>query len=153
MIAVEAAGPIRPQEGTRTYQRHGQQVTVTQAPGTVAGAEVTLAQAVTLMLTPPGDEVPLAAGTTAGMLAVPTVDDRRVDPTETFTMMGRLPADPLIEGTEATAEGRIKDDDTERARRRSLGMVLAGVGRTLATDAVDVIGARFIRQPLSNQVR
>ena len=63
----------------------------------------------------------------------------------------RLPADPLIEGTEATAEGRI-EDDTERARQRSLGMVLAGVGRTLAPDVVDVIGDRFLRQPTRNQV-
>ena len=63
----------------------------------------------------------------------------------------RLPADPLIEGTKATVEGRIKDD-TERARQRSLGMVLAGVRRTLAPDAVDVIGDRFLRQPTRNQV-
>ena len=58
----------------------------------------------------------LAAGTTAGTLAVPTVDDRWVEPTETFTVTGTLPADPLIEGAEAT-------------------------------DAVDVIGGRFLRQP------
>ena len=58
----------------------------------------------------------LAAGTTAGTLAVPTVDDRRVEPTETFTVTGTLPADPLIEGAEAT-------------------------------DAVDVIRGRFLRQP------
>ena len=51
-----------------------------------------------------------------GTLAVRTVDDRRVEPTETFTLTGRLPADPLIEGTEATAVGRIEDNDTERAR-------------------------------------
>ena len=31
-------------------------------------------------------------------------------------------------------------------------MVLAGVERTLTTDVVDVIGARFIRQPTGNQV-
>ena len=30
-------------------------------------------------------------------------------------------------------------------------MVLAGVGRTLATDAVDVIGDRFVRQPSAGQ--
>ena len=67
------------------------------------------------------------------------------------TVTVRLPADPLIEGTEATVEGRI-EDDTERAHQRSLGMVLAGVGRTLAPDAVDVIGDRFQRQPTRNQV-
>ncbi len=89
----------------------------------------------------------LAAGTTAGTLRVPTVDDRRVEPTETFTVTATLPADPLFESAEATATGRIEDDDTEQARKRSLGMVLAGVGRTLATDAVDVIGDRFVRSP------
>ena len=41
----------------------------------------------------------------------------------------------------------IKDDDTAQARQRSLGMVLASVGRTLATDTMDVIGDRFIRPP------
>ncbi len=30
-------------------------------------------------------------------------------------------------------------------------MVLAGVGRTLATDAVDVIGDRFVRAPPAAQ--
>lgn len=30
-------------------------------------------------------------------------------------------------------------------------MTLAGVGRTLATDVVDVIGARFERQPGATQ--
>ncbi len=94
----------------------------------------------------------LAAGTTAGTLRVPTLDDRRVEPTETFTVTGTLPADPLFESADATATGRIEDDDTERARRRSLGMVLAGVGRTLATDAVDVIGDRFVRPPTNRQV-
>ncbi len=89
----------------------------------------------------------LAAGTTAGTLRVPTVDDRRVEPTETFTVTVTLPDDPLFESAEATATGRIEDDDTEQARQRSLGMVLAGVGRTLATDAVDVIGDRFGRPP------
>ena len=58
-----------------------------------------------------------------------------------------------IELAKPTAEGRIEDDDTEPARKRSLGMVLAGVGRTLATDAVDVIGDRFIRQPAPRKPR
>ena len=91
----------------------------------------------------------LAAGTTTGTLAVPTLDDRRVEPTETFTVT--VPADPLFERADATATGTIEDDDTERARKRSVGMVLAGVGRTLATDAVDVIGDRFEQQPPTTQ--
>lgn len=40
-----------------------------------------------------------------------------------------LPANPLIEGTEATAAGRIEDEDTEQAHKWNLGVVLAGVGR------------------------
>ncbi len=107
----------------------------------------------------PGEDYPaaaaghvtLAASTTAGTLVVPTLDDRRVEPVETFTVTVTLPADTSIELTKGTAEGRIEDDDTEQARRRSLGMVLAGVGRTLATDAVDVIGDRFVRPPTAAQ--
>ena len=111
-------------------------VQVTIADATAVEFTVTLSRAVARALT-----VEWTAGRLT--LAAGTLDDRRVEPTETFTVMGRLPADPLIEGR---AEGRIEDDDTERAHRRSLGMVLAGGGRTLATDAVDVIGVRFVQQ-------
>ena len=72
----------------------------------------------------------LEAGATAETLAVRTLKDRQVKPPETFTVT--LPEDPVMEVAEAMAEGRIEDDDTERARQRNLGMVLAGVGRTLA---------------------
>ncbi len=107
----------------------------------------------------PGEDYPaaaaghvtLAAGTTAGTLTVPTLDDRRVEPPETFTVRVTLPADTAIDLAKPTAKGRIEDDDTEQARKRSLGMVLAGVGRTLATDAVDVIGDRFVRPPTAAQ--
>ena len=91
----------------------------------------------------------MAAGATAGTLTVPTLDDRRVEPVETFTVT--LPAGTSIELAQDTVEGRIEDDDTEQARKRSLGMVLAGVGRTLATDAVDVIGDRFVQPPTAAQ--
>lgn len=47
-----------------------------------------------------------------------------------------LPADALIEIAEDTVEGRIEDDDTERAHKRSLGVVLVGV------DAGDGPGGR-----------
>ncbi len=93
----------------------------------------------------------LAAGATAGTLVVRTLDDRRVEPTETFTVTVTLPAETSIELAQDMVEGRIEDDDTEQARKRSLGMVLAGMGRTLATDAVDVIGDRFVRQPSAAQ--
>ena len=88
-------------------------------------------------------------GATTGTLVVATLDDQRVEPTETFTVT--LPADTAINLAKETAEGRVEDDDTERARKRSLGMVLAGVGRTLATDAVDMIGDCFERQPSAAQ--
>ncbi len=96
-------------------------------------------------------QVTVAAGATAGTLVVPTLDDRRVEPVETFTVTVTLPAETSIELAQGTAAGRIEDDDTEQARQRSLGMVLAGVGRTLATDAVDVIGDRFVRPPSAAQ--
>ncbi len=96
-------------------------------------------------------QVTVAAGATAGRLVVRTLDDRRVEPVETFTVTVTLPAETSIELAQGTAAGRIEDDDTERARQRSLGMVLAGVGRTLATDAVDVIGDRFVRPPSAAQ--
>lgn len=78
----------------------------------------------------------LAAGTTAEPLRVPTLDGRRVEPVETFTVTVTLPGDPVIQATDVTAEGRIEDDDTEQARKRSLGTVLAGV------DAGDGCGGR-----------
>ena len=93
----------------------------------------------------------LAAGTTTGTLRVRTLDDRRVEPPETFTVTVRLPEEAIFAATPATATGTIEDDDTEQARKRSVGMVLAGVGRTLATDAVDVIGDRFMQQPTTPQ--
>ena len=86
----------------------------------------------------------LAAGASAGTLTVRTLDDRRVEPPETFTVTVALPAGAFAEMAAATATGTIEDDDAEHARRRSLGVALAGVGRTLATDAVDVIGDRFV---------
>ena len=81
-------------------------------------------------------ELTVAAGATAGTLTVRTLDDRWVEPPETFTVTVTQPTETWIELTQATVEGRIEDDDTEQARKRSLGIVLAGVGRTLATDAV-----------------
>ena len=62
--------------------------------------------------------VTVEADTTARPLAVQTLDDRQVEPPETFTVTVTVPENALIE---TAAEGRIKDDDTERARQRSLG--------------------------------
>ena len=85
----------------------------------------------------------IAPGRREGSVTVWTLDDRRVEAEETFTVWVRGATNAEIGG--ATATGRIADDDAETARRRALGMVLAGVGRTLAADAVDVIGGRFQR--------
>ena len=92
----------------------------------------------------------VAAGTLAivpgrreGTVTVRTVDDRRVEAEETFTVWVTGTGSAEVSG--ATATGRTADDDAKTARRRALGMVLAEVGRTLAADAVDVIGGRFQR--------
>ena len=47
-VEVGAAGAIQPREGTTTYTVNGQQVTVTQAPGTLAGIALTVTQPATL---------------------------------------------------------------------------------------------------------
>ena len=85
----------------------------------------------------------IVPGRREGTVTVRTVDDRRVEAEETFTVWVTGTANVEVSG--ATATGRVADDDTETARRRALGIVLAGVGRTLAADAVDVIGGRFQR--------
>ncbi len=84
---------------------------------------------------PPGED--------GATLRVPTLGDRRVEPTETFRV--RLTeatyAEPDPDAASATVT--IADDDTEPARGRALENVLAGMGRWIAADAVEVIGGRF----------
>ena len=60
-------------------------------------------------------QMTLPVGTTARALSVPTLDDRRVEPTEAFTVTIPMSTDALI-----------KEDDTAQAWQRSLGIVLAG---------------------------
>ena len=83
---------------------------------------------------------------------VPTRPDRRVERAETFRVRlteVRLAEDTLAEATyepdpnAASATVTIVDDDTEPARGRALEKVLAGMGRWVAADAVEVIGGRF----------
>ena len=169
LTATDVDGDAATLAFTLAVEREPVQVSIADATateGTPAEFEVTLSRAVAKSVTvewtagEPGSATPgedyraEAAGRltlATGTLAVPTLDDRRVEPTETFTVTVTLPADPLFERADATAVGRIEDDDTEQARKRSVGMVLAGVGRTLATDAVDVIGDRFVQQPPTPQ--
>ena len=78
------------------------------------------------------------------VLRVATLGDRRVEPSETFRVRlteATTYAEPDPEAASATVT--ITDDDTEPARGRALGKVLAGMGRWIAADAVEVIGGRF----------
>ena len=74
-------------------------------------------------------------------LRVPTRQDARVEPEETFRVQLTKATNAALD--EASATVTIADDDTEPARRRALDTVLAGMGRWIAADAVDVIGERF----------
>ena len=76
-------------------------------------------------------------------LQVETLDDRRVEPSETFRvrLMDAVNAEPAPEAALGTVT--ITDDDTGPARARAMGMVLAGMGRWVAADAVDVIEGRL----------
>lgn len=83
----------------------------------------------------------IALGMREGSVTVWTLDDRRVEAEETFTVW--MTGATNVEVDFTTATGKITDNDAAAAWRRTLGMILAGVGCTLATDAVDVIGGRF----------
>ena len=92
-----------------------------------------------------GGRLRIPAGRTEAPLRVQTLEDRYVEPPETFTVT-LLDATNAKVGANSGATGTITDNDTEAARHRALGMVLAGVGRTISMDAVDVIGGRFEQQ-------
>ena len=77
------------------------------------------------------------------VLEVATLDDRRVEPAETFRVRLLEVVSAGHEEEAASGMVTITDDDTASARDRALGMVLAGMGRWVASDAVDVIGERF----------
>ena len=92
-----------------------------------------------------GGRLRIPAGRTEAILRVQTLEDRYVEPSETFTVT-LLDATNAKLGADREVIGTITDNDTEAARNRALGMVLAGVGRTISTDAVDVIGGRLEQQ-------
>ena len=94
----------------------------------------------------------LQPGDAGGTLRVQTLDDTRVEPAETFRVRLTEATNATIDPEAESATGTISDDDTEPARGRALGMVLAGTGRAIAADAVDVVGERFTRQPAEAQV-
>ena len=94
----------------------------------------------------------LRPGIREGTLRVRTLDDRRVEPAETFRvrLTGATNAD--VDPRAASRTGTITDNDTETARRRALSMVLAGMGRRIAADTVDAVEERFNRPPAGAQV-
>lgn len=69
----------------------------------------------------------LATDTTTGTLPVPTLDDRWVELTETFTVTITLPADALIESAKAAQRGRSRT--TARPGRASEVWVRSWGGR------------------------
>ena len=117
---------------------------ITEAGGTAqAGADYRAVATGSLTLQP---------GDAGGTLRVRTLDDERVEPAETFRVRLTEATNAAIDPEAESATGTISDDDTEPARGRALGMVLAGTGRAIAADAVDVVGERFTRQPAEAQV-
>ena len=110
---------------------------ITEAGGTAqAGADYRAVAAGSLTLRP---------GDAEGMLRVRTLDDGRVEPAETFRVRLTEAANAAVAPGAGSATGTITDDDAMPARRRALSMVLAGMGRMIAADAVDVVGERLVR--------
>ena len=95
----------------------------------------------------------LRPGERTGTLRVRTLEDRHIEPAETFRvrLTGATNAD--VDPRAASRTGTITDDDTEPARARALGTVLAGVGRWIAGDAADVVEGRFTRRPAVAQAQ
>ena len=117
---------------------------VTEAGGTAqAGADYRAVAAGRLRL-PPGD--------VAGTLRVQTLDDGRVEPAETFRVRLTGATNATMDPEAGSATGTITDNDTEAARRRALRLVLAGMGRTIVADAVEVVGERFTGAPAAQVV-
>ena len=87
----------------------------------------------------PDHRFAIAAGVGSMRVAIPTMEDKEVEPDETFTV-AVVPAWPEVKGVKAT--GTIIDDDAA-ARGRALEVVLASFGRAVATEAVGVLEERF----------
>ena len=94
----------------------------------------------------------LQPGDRTGTLRVRTLDDRRVEPAETFRVRLTDATNADVDQRAASGTGTISDDDAEPARGRALRMVLAGMGRSIAADVVDMVEERFTRPPAVAQV-
>ena len=82
--------------------------------------------------------IPAGGSSGTGAFTLAPMDDDVTEEDETIELSGM--ADELaVTGTTVT----VADDDDGRGRERALGVGLATFGRTIATQAVDVIGARF----------
>ena len=81
----------------------------------------------------------VAAGQTSVRISVRTIDDETEEPRETFTM-NAVSVRPWEGSALASATGTIIDND---ARATALAALLASFGRTLASEAVSVVGERF----------
>jgi len=90
-------------------------------------------------------------GDRMGMLRVRLLEDRRVEPVETFRVRLTDATNADVDPRAASGTGTVTDNDVEPARSRALGMVLAGMGRRIAADAVDVVEGRSTRQPAAGQ--
>lgn len=82
---------------------------------------------------------PIVSHVTSMRITVPTVDDDMLEPDETFTVH-IVPDWTGVEQVRATAT--IIDDD-DSARARALEVMLASFGRTVASEAVNVVEERF----------
>ncbi len=77
---------------------------------------------------------------TSGAIVVPIIDDDIDENNEAFTVVLIEPMHATLHEGEGRATGTIEDDD---AAVQALKIFLSGVGRMVATDAVDVISRRF----------
>ena len=85
----------------------------------------------------------LQPGDDKAILRVPTREDQRIESAETFQVRLTGAANAAVDPQAAVATGTITDDDRAPVRGRAMGMALAGMGRWVAADAVDVIEERF----------
>ena len=102
----------------------------TTAPASASGGDAT-AHAT-------GFNFMVAAGQTSVRIPVRTIDDETEEPRETFTLTASH-----VRGSaraSASATGTIIDND---ARTNAFAALLASFGRTLASEAVSVVGERF----------
>ena len=130
LTATDVDGDAATLAFTLDVVRIPEQVTVTAASaveGRPVEFTVTLSRAVA---------APLTLHWTAGTLAVPTLNDRRVEPTETFTVTVTLPVETWVDLTQATVGGQAValERGLQRGRWRHAEGVAYGVARALGVE-------------------